>query len=77
MLFLVLLATLIGAFAVVFVVLSLSPTSLFLTLIVVLIVWVVFRSYRKWAASKLEEETGGHGQEGARIFLELLNRIVD
>lgn len=58
MLFLALLVMLIGAFVVAFVIVSLSPTSLVLTLIVVLIVWFVFRSYRRWGASKPDEEYG-------------------
>jgi hypothetical protein len=62
MLFLALLAMLIGAFLVVFLIVSLSPGSLVLTLIVVLIVWVAVRSYRKWAASKPDEEYGRQEQ---------------
>jgi membrane protein implicated in regulation of membrane protease activity len=59
MLFFALLAVLMGSFLVVFLIASLSPTSLFLTLIVVVIVWVVVRSYRKWVAGKTDEERDG------------------
>jgi hypothetical protein len=38
----------------------LSPASLFLVLIVVLIAWFVFRSYRKWVTSKPDEEGGSN-----------------
>lgn len=55
-----------GAFVVVFVIATLSPTSLFLTLIAVLVVWLVFRSYRKWVASKLDEENGPSEQQHTR-----------
>lgn len=63
MLFLMLLAMVFGAFAVVFLIATLSPTSLFLTLIAVLIIWMVFRSYRKWVASKPDEEHGRSEQQ--------------
>jgi len=58
MLFFVLLATIIGAFVVVLIVVSLWHTSLFLVLIVVLIVWFIYRSYRKWEADKPKEDHG-------------------
>lgn len=58
MLFLALLAVLLGAFAVVSLIAILSPASLFLMLIVVLVAWFVFRSYRKWVTSKSDEEGG-------------------
>jgi len=56
MLFLALLAMLLGAFVIVFVIVTLSPSSIFLMLIVVLVLWFVVRSYRKWSASKPDEE---------------------
>jgi positive regulator of sigma E activity len=58
MLFFKLLVILIGAFVVAFVIFTLSPTSLFLTVIAVLILWVVVRSYRKWVADRSEEKYG-------------------
>jgi uncharacterized membrane protein YfcA len=64
-LFLGLLAVLIGAFLVVFLVVSLSPEALVLTLIVVLILWVVVRSYRNWVANKPEEESRRQGLQWA------------
>jgi len=43
----------IGAFIITFLVVSLSPTSLFLTLIVVVIIWVVVKSFRNRSAASL------------------------
>jgi predicted neutral ceramidase superfamily lipid hydrolase len=61
MLFFVLLATLLGAYTVIFIVVSLSPTSLVVVLIIILVVWSVFRSYRKWVDSRHDEESGSEG----------------
>lgn len=62
MLFIALLTMVLGAFVVVFVIVSLSPTSLVLTLVAVLVVWFVVRSYRKWVTSKPDEEYGQQEQ---------------
>ena len=69
-LFLVLLVTLVGAFAIVFLIISLSPSSLFLMLIVVLVLWFVLRSYRKWSASKPDEEREGQKGGESENFLD-------
>ena len=61
-LFFSLLAVLLGAFLVVFLIVSLSPQSLVLTLIVVLVLWVTVRSYRKWVTDKSEKEVQREGQ---------------
>jgi len=61
MLFFALLAMLLGAFVIVFLILSLSPSSLVLALIVVLVLWVVLRSYKRWVADKPVEEQEGTG----------------
>lgn len=64
MLFFALLAMLVGSFLVVFVIVSLSPASLFLVLILVVIIWFVFRSYRKWVFNKPDEEHGAQRYQG-------------
>ncbi len=43
----------------VFLIVNLSPQSIVLTLIVVLVLWVIVRSYRKWVADKSEKEYRG------------------
>jgi membrane protein implicated in regulation of membrane protease activity len=55
-LFLSLLAVVLGAFVIVFLILSFSPNLIILALVAVLIIWVVVRSYRNWAAHQSEEE---------------------
>lgn len=62
MLFLTLFAMLVGAFLVLYLVVSLSPPSVILMLVVVFVVWFVFRSYRKWVAGRSGEECGRQEQ---------------
>jgi membrane protein implicated in regulation of membrane protease activity len=59
MLFFVLLATLLGAYLFVFLIISVAPNLLFVMLIAVLVIWFLFSSYRKWARDKRNEDNKG------------------
>gem|GEM_PF-2193596 len=66
MLFFTILAAVLGAFVIVELIFALSPGSIIIALIVVFMLWVILRSYRKWASEESEEEeeeaeTGGLG----------------
>jgi membrane protein YdbS with pleckstrin-like domain len=57
-LFLVLLATVLGAFLIVYLIISLSSNLIILALVAVLIMWIVVRSYKNWSGNKAEKERG-------------------
>ena len=56
MLFFALLAMVLGAFVLVFLVLTVSPGFIVLFLVAALILWVIVHSYRNWAEDRAEEE---------------------
>jgi len=71
MLFFTLLAGVLGAFAVVELIFALSPSSIIVALVVVLFLWIILRSYRKWVSDKSgeDEEAEGEASFGVAKFL--------
>ena len=67
MLFFTILAAVLGAFVIVELIFALSPGSIVIALIVVLALWVILSSYRKWASEESEEdeEAKNGGSEGS------------
>ena len=59
MLFILLLSMMILPLLLIGVILNLSPSSLFLTLIVAVALWFVFRSYKDWVAREDKEREEG------------------
>ena len=73
MLFFALLAGVLGSFVIVELIFALSPGSIIIALIVVLALWVILRSYRKWVSDKsaedAEAENRGSDDVAFKIFL--------
>lgn len=64
MIFFILLVTLLGTFVIVELIFTLSPNSIVIALVAVLVLWVVLRSYRKWASDKSEEDAEADNTSG-------------
>lgn len=64
-LFFALLAMVLGAFVIVFLVLTVSPSFIVLFLVAALILWVIVHSYRNWADNRAEKEDAERTHQAA------------
>jgi len=62
MLFILLVSMVILPLLLIGVILNLSPSSLFLTLIVAVALWFIFRSYKDWVAREDKEREKGEAE---------------